>query len=99
MTLDVAFRPEAEADVLETYDWYERQQAGVGESCVDSEDATLDRIQRMPKMYPVIIQQIRRAKIKKFPYLVFYRILSERIEVIAVLHGSRDPKLWQRRIR
>jgi plasmid stabilization system protein ParE len=80
MTLDVAFRPEAELDVLETYDWYERQQTGLGESFVDSVDDTLERIQQMPQMYPVVLAETRRAKTRKFPYVVFYRVRSRSIE-------------------
>ena len=31
MTLAAVFRPEAQADALQTRDWYERQQPGLGE--------------------------------------------------------------------
>ena len=34
----------------------------------------------------------------EFPFSVFYRVLPEWIEVIAVLHQSRDPRTWQRRL-
>jgi len=32
MTLAAVFRPEAQADVLQTRDWYEQQQPGLGET-------------------------------------------------------------------
>ena len=98
MNASIAFRPEAEADVLETYAWYESQQSGLGETFVDFVDEALNRIKAMPRMYPVAIRNIRRAKIGKFPYLVFYRVLPQHIEIIGILHGSRNPKLWQQRI-
>jgi toxin ParE1/3/4 len=98
MTLAVGFRPEAQADLLETRDWYERQQQGLGEAFADSVDQIVDRIEAMPQMYAVVFRDVRRGKLRRFPYLIYYRVLSDRIEVIAVLHASRDPRLWQERM-
>jgi plasmid stabilization system protein ParE len=99
MNLLTAFRPEAEADVLETRDWYEQQQHGLGDSFRDSLDQIVVRIQTMPQMYAVVFRDVRRGKLRRFPYVIYYRVLPNRIEVIAVLHGSRDPRLWQERVR
>ena len=98
MTLAVDFRPEAAADVLEARRWYELQESGLGAAFADSLDETIGRIESMPRMYAVALRDVRRGKLRKFPYLIYYRILSDRIEVIAVLHGSRDPKIWRERI-
>jgi plasmid stabilization system protein ParE len=46
----------------------------------------------------VIADGVRRAKVTRFPYLVFYRALPERVEVLAVLQGSRNPNGYQRRV-
>jgi plasmid stabilization system protein ParE len=40
---------------------------------------------------------MRRTKLHRFPYVVYYRTLADLIEVIGVLHGSRDPQIWQDR--
>jgi toxin ParE1/3/4 len=98
MTLAVVFRPEAKSDLLETRDWYERQQAGLGEGFANSVDETVERIEAMPQMYAVVFRDLRRVKLRRFPYLIYYRLSSDLIEVIAVFHGSRDPKLWQERM-
>jgi hypothetical protein len=47
---------------------------------------------------PLVLKGVRRTKLPGFPYLTYYRVLSDRVEVIAVLHGSRDPSVWQGRI-
>lgn len=98
MTLAVLFRPEAGSDLCETRDWYERQQLGLGEAFANLVDETVNRIEAMPQMYAVVFRDVRRVKLRRFPYLIYYRVSSELIEVIAVLHGSRDPKLWQERV-
>jgi plasmid stabilization system protein ParE len=48
-------------------------------------------------MHGVVTGDIRKAVVTKFPYCVFYRELSDRVEVIAVFHTSRDPSVWQQR--
>ena len=98
MTLAAVFRPEAQTDVLQTRDWYERQQPGLGEAFGVAVDEVVIRIQAMPEMYAKGFRDIRRGKLRTFPYLIYYRVLSDRIEVIAVIHGSRNPKLWQERV-
>ena len=98
MTLAAAFRPEAQADLLQTRDWYDQQQVGLGEAFSVAVHEAIMRIEAMPQMYAMVFRDIRRGKLRTFPYLIYYRILSTRIEVIAVLHGSRDPTLWQKRV-
>ena len=61
-------------------------------------DEAIGRIAAMPQMYSIVFGEVRRGKLRKFPYLIDYRVLTDRIEVIAVLHGSRDPRLWQERV-
>ena len=56
-----------------------------------------NNILKNPKMYPVVYRSIRRATIQRFPFGIYYQIEEESIVVIAVMHGSRHPKLWQNR--
>lgn len=98
MPLRVAFRPEAQADILHARRWYGEQEAGLGEEFAAAVEAVVERIQAMPKMYVAVLRNVRRAKLRKFPYLLYYRAFDIRIEVVAVLHGSRAPRTWQDRI-
>jgi toxin ParE1/3/4 len=98
MSLLVVVRPESQADLRETREWYEHQQPGLGDAFLDRVDDTIVRIQKMPRMYATVFRDVRRVKIRRFPYLIYYRLQQSRIEVIAVLHGSRDPRLWKGRV-
>jgi plasmid stabilization system protein ParE len=51
----------------------------------------------MPESYVIVYRDIRRAVIKRFPYAVYYRIVSSRVIVIAIFHSRRNPKSWQMR--
>lgn len=97
MSLRIVLRPEAEADLLAARDWYEQERSELAEAFADSFEAMIARIEATPELYAVALKNVRRGKLRRFPYLVYYRVLSDRIEVLGVLHGSRDPRVWQQR--
>ena len=98
MSLPIVLRPEAESDLLAARAWYEQQRAGLGEEFAEAVDQIVDRIRAMPELYEVVLQNVRRGKTRRFPYVVYYRVLEDRIEVLAVLHGSRDARAWKQRV-
>ena len=98
MSLPIAWRPEAEGDLLTARDWYKWQRSGLGEEFADAVDVMPALIESMPEAYAMVLRTVRRAKLRRFPYLIYYRVLANQIEVLAVLHSSRDPMIWQNRI-
>jgi len=97
MSLPIVFEREVEADIDEAYHWYEQQRHGLGEDFLGAVRVTLDRIQFNPELHAVVYREVRRALVRRFPYAVYYRIERERIAVVAVHHGKRDPRRWQSR--
>jgi hypothetical protein len=57
----------------------------------------LERIEEAPQRFPVALRDIRKARVRRFPYVVYYVILPDAISVIAIMHGRRDPRRWQQR--
>ena len=98
MNLAAVVRPEAVGDVVEARRWYEEQEQGLGDAFAASVEETVNRMKSMPRMYPAAHREVRRGKLRKFPYLIYYRVQPNKLEVLAVLHGSRDPRLWRERI-
>ncbi|MGD9636361.1 MAG: type II toxin-antitoxin system RelE/ParE family toxin [Pirellulales bacterium] len=98
MTLPVVYRPEAESDVLEARDYYERQRANLGDRFADALDEVVAHVAAQPELFAVVFRTVRRTKLRRFPYVVYYRILTDRVEIIAVLHGHRHPRTWRRRV-
>ena len=72
---------------------------GLGDDFRNALADIVERIQSMPRMYVIVVENVHRAKLRRFPYLLYYRVLENRIEVLAVLHSSRDPRLWGERVR
>lgn len=97
MSLPLIVRPDAEADINDICDYLESQQPGL---CARFEARLADvfgRIENMPELFGKIWQDVRAVRLKKFRYVVYYVVFSDRVEVLAVMHGSRDQSAWQRR--
>lgn len=45
--------------------------------------------------YAVVIGTTRRALMTRFPYAIYFRASAHTVDVIGVLHTSRDPRRWQ----
>ncbi len=97
MTLEVRLRPEAELDLADAATWYEEQRKGLGHEFLDEILASLSSISNAPLMFPVLHRETRRALIRRFPFAVYFRIEPTAIVVLAVMHGSRDPRHWKKR--
>ena len=95
MTLPLTVRPRAEADLDEAFGWYEAQLPGLGEAFLRSVMACFGRIARHPEAYPEVQRRVRRASLQRFPYGVFYVVREERIDVLAVYHGRRRPRIFE----
>jgi plasmid stabilization system protein ParE len=98
MSLPVILRPEAEADIQETFADLEQSQPGLGRQFAARVREVLERIESMPGLYGVVWQDVRAARLKKFRYVVYYVAFPDRVEVLAVMHSSRDPSAWQSRV-
>lgn len=97
MSLPLHIRPEAERDVEDAAIWYEQQRAGLGHEFLDRVRDALAAVAGQPRQYPVVHRQTRRALARQFPFGIYYLIEADRIVVVAVMHGSRDPHKWQTR--
>ena len=98
MDYELIIRPEAKADLLDAFYWYQKQRQGLGldfKLCVDE---VISKIRRNPLIHKEIFQNVRRSVIKRFPFGVFYTIENERIIILAVMHARRDPMKWKNRI-
>jgi plasmid stabilization system protein ParE len=99
MEYDLFVGPEAEAELLLARDWYEERRAGLGREFLSSVSEAFDRIQRTPLAFSPSYRDVRQVLARRFPYVVCYTVGGNVINVIAVLHGHRDPNEWKRRVR
>ena len=99
MTQHVVARGAAAADIVNIRNWYDAQSPGLGKEFLDEIGLCFARIEAKPKSYPIVQNDVRKSRLARFPYSVFYRIRGSEIRIVAVIHQSRDPQIWQKRVR
>lgn len=98
MSRFVTLRPEAVADAQAAYDWYEAAQPGLGDEFLTALDEAMGRACEHPAAYRVMLLDVRRVLLRRFPYAAYFFTDDERVVVLAVFHGARDvERLTDRR--
>jgi plasmid stabilization system protein ParE len=95
----VAFAPAARDEFQAAAEWYESHADGLGVAFVNCIDDLVLRIGEAPSQFPAWEgdRRFRKAVAQRFPYVVFYRELPDRIHVLAIAHGAREPGYWLKR--
>jgi plasmid stabilization system protein ParE len=92
MSRPLVIRAIAEEELAEAYQWYEKKQRGLGNRFLQAVERAFDDIRARPLSPAVVFDDVRRVRVRRFPYGVYYRVVNETLIVVAVFHGSRDPK-------
>jgi plasmid stabilization system protein ParE len=92
--LSVAFLPGARDDIDSAFGYYQREQAGLEIRFTAAVRDQITRIQNGPEIYGFVHGDIRAACMRRFPYVVYYRIDPDQVIVVAVQHGSREWSHW-----
>ncbi|EXJ51471.1 MULTISPECIES: type II toxin-antitoxin system RelE/ParE family toxin [unclassified Microbacterium] len=97
MSYSVLFRHNAERDAERAQDWYSLHAPEQVDRFTDDLAATITSIRQSPYAFRVLRRDARRAALRIFPYLVWYRIHDELqvIEVLAVVHQRQEHERLQ----
>lgn len=93
----VIFLPEARAEAVDSFRWYEERRAGLGAVFRNELDAAIIRIAEAPQTFAVYYKDLRRVLVRRFPYAVYYRTYPDLVVIVGVFHGKRDPNALRRR--
>ncbi len=98
MKWELRFHPDVGDEVAESYEWYEDRLTGLGEEFLAALEACYARLVTGPAKHQIIEGDIRHSRLRRFPFAVYYRIVGDAIEVVAVHHDKRDPEVWRSRV-
>lgn len=93
--MKVQILPSASLDLVEGYQFYEKQAESVGVYFLDSLFADIDALVLKAGIHPMHGGDYHRMLSKRFPFAVYYKIESDTAVVYAVLDCRRDPA-WTR---
>jgi plasmid stabilization system protein ParE len=74
-----------------------RARARLGEVFLERVEECLRAIARNPEAFQLIASGTRRAIVKQFPFVIFYRIEAKAVYVYSVFHTSQNPQKWMDR--
>lgn len=88
----------AKQEFLDSKNYYEEQQEGLGDKFQYEIKNSVNRIQNFPTTFVKINSNIRKCVVNKFPYNLLYSIENDHILILAVAHHHRKPDYWVERI-
>ena len=82
----------AEVDYTESLIWYYERSIDTASNFDVEFDAALTEIANNPGRYPFCDQQHQFYLMRTFPFHIIYRVVNNEVLVVAVAHGSREPR-------
>jgi plasmid stabilization system protein ParE len=97
--LPIDIHPAARLEEDDAFEWYYQRSLRAAEGFLHEIEQARSAIQTSPEAWAQYLFDTRRYLLKRYPYVVVYRVTDERIEVVAIAHGRRKPGYWAGRIK
>lgn len=78
-------------EVEDACHWYDERKSGLGNEFFQELEKVLKLISANPTAFPLAPMGRRRAQLRRFPYGVSYRVMDDRVRILAVHHDNRHP--------
>jgi plasmid stabilization system protein ParE len=82
----------AEKEFDDSIAWYESEREGSGQKFRATIEQYFQRIADKPEWFPKVRGEVRRAVVRRFPFVIHFLIEKERIVILSVFHTSREPE-------
>ncbi len=92
------FHPAAISESRKAFLWYRQRSHTAAESFRVALEFAVEQITLTPDRWPTYFHGTRYRPMRRFPYLVVYRIHPDVVQVVAVAHAKRRPGYWFRRL-
>jgi plasmid stabilization system protein ParE len=89
----------ADLDYLQALGWYEERQPGLGREFDAELQALFERIKKNPEHFPKETATVRKARMSRFNYGIYFTVERDEIGVLAIYHPSRNPDALRRRFQ
>ena len=93
--MNVFFTSAARAESLEAFDYYHERSEQAASRFMQCLEAATTWISQHPTTGKPLSSRTRRYLMKTFPYLLVYRIETDAVWIIGVVHEKRDPQHWR----
>jgi plasmid stabilization system protein ParE len=97
MDYKLTLLPLAKLELEEIAVWYENIQKKLGKRFLKSIKDEIKILRVRPLLYQIRYDKTRVALIQTFPYLIHFEINKKEIVIKAIIHTSRNTKVWKNR--
>ena len=91
MTWRVTFEAAAQAEIAETFDWYEQKSYGLGGDFLRVIAAAAEQLARDPEVFPASRGRFRRILLRRFPYALHFELLGDRSVSVLACRSAPSP--------
>lgn len=89
--------PGARLDYDESFDWYAARSDTAAKRFAGAVKATLGLIADDPQRFVAVDSRHRECLVSRFPFRNVYRVVADRVVVVAIAHAKRRPGYWRGR--
>ncbi len=89
--------PYTDQDIRAALNFYKDIQTRLYQRLANDFACLFERLGQSPRHFPIVLGDVRRAVLTRFPYALHFFIEPETVIVIAFLHTRRDPAIWPSR--
>ena len=89
---------EAVAEAQAAAHGYRERSPAAADAFLAELDRTIEKIAVDPGIWPRYVAGTQRFLLKRFPFSVVFRLVSNRIQVVAIAHRRRKPGYWKGRL-
>lgn len=98
MAAELEILPAALDEIRSAVEWYRDRSQGAAAGFVAEIEDAIGLIAERPHRWPAGRNGTRRFPLRRFPFVVIYRVEEVRVQVVAVAHGRRRPGYWRDRL-
>jgi plasmid stabilization system protein ParE len=99
VNLTPSFRRQAFVEYVAARRWYEKQRPGLGSDFEAEIERALLRACASPQRCRELMPGVRRIRVHRFPFGIYFRVRRELLVVLAVFHARRNPDSLRARTR
>lgn len=93
----VEFHPAALREVEDAQTWYEARSVIAASAFLHELFLAIQRVREAPDRHALAEAGTRRLVLDRFPFTIYYRVVTDVVIVVAVAHQKRRPGYWSTR--
>ena len=89
---DVRFEEDAKFDIAEAFDWYSEISKEISKRFLEEIMLAVQYLENEPQQFKIVYKKFRQVPLKKFPFVLLYKIDGNIVKIFRVFPTRKNPK-------